>query len=511
MKRLLTFFVMLVAALGMYADNPVVVTAGNPVVFNEAVRALVEVDYSKTMVKDQTLEEYLTGRGEDFVRDWPNDKAKALEYFTYRFNKKNKKGMQIAKNLTDAKYKMVIYIDWMDMGNGASGFLPWSGSKAGGVIIKGRCDVIDIKAGQYVCRMTFDEVKGSANPSETTRMGMAYFYLANYMFKLSKDASGSVEYCGEVPHAKPKKKVVVREVEEEPAVAEAKSTPVSKSVAKKAVARKGKGKGAVRKGATGVRKGTTAAAKTASAAAATKASVAKKPRKVKYIEVDEDGNETEIIYVKKGTKIPAEVENVEEKTAPVTRPAKKTARHNTANNGNGKVPQTVLNAVSHLKLKNSVGGDAKCLRHEKSLSVYIDFSHCDIINNNEADFTRYMETQADEKDRDGNFAQKWETSYKPSLTSIFVSNMNKEMGKLPLRGTLQQGNKYTLKVALTKIDDNGNTWGDYLIVETATGKVVHHMQMRSKGGHFGEYIGLFQQGFEEAGKIYGELLADRID
>ena len=82
---------------------------------------------------------------------------------------------------------------------------------------------------------------------------------------------------------------------------------------------------------------------------------------------------------------------------------------------------------------------------------------------------------------------------------------------MPLRGTLQQGNKYTLKVALTKIDDNGNTWGDYLIVETATGKVVHHMQMRSKGGHFGEYIGLFKQGFEEAGKIYGELLADRID
>ena len=511
MKRLLTFVVMLVAALAMYADNPVVVTAGNPVVFNEAVQALVEVDYSKTMVKDQTLGEYLKGRGDDFVRDWPNDRAKALEYFTYRFNKKNKKGMQIGTDLTDAKYKMVIYIDWMDMGNGASGFLPWSGSKAGGVIIKGRCDVIDIKAAQYVCRMTFDEVKGSANPSETTRMGMAYFYLANYIFKLSKDASGSVEYCGEVAKPKPKKKVVVREVE--PAVEETTSAPVAKSSAKKPVARKGKGKGkgAVRKGATSVRKGTTAAAKTASAAAATKASVAKKPRKVKYIEVDEDGNETEIIYVKKGTKTPVEVENEVEEEAPVARPARKPAKRSTANTGNGKVPQTVLNAVSHLKLKNSVGGDAKCLRHEKALSVYIDFSHCDIINNNEADFTKYMETQADKKDRDGNFAQKWETSYKPSLTSIFISNMNKEMGKLPLRGTLQQGNKYTLKVALTKIDDNGNTWGDYLIVETATGKVVHHMQMRSKGGHFGEYIGLFKQGFEEAGKIYGELLADRID
>ncbi len=501
---------MLVVALGMYADNPVVVTAGNPVVFNEAVQALIEVDYSKTMVKDQTLAEYLKGRGEDFVRDWPSDKEKALEYFTYRFNKKNKKGMQIGKNLTGAKYKMVIYIDWMDMGNGVSGFMPWSGSKAGGVIIKGRCDVIDVAAGQYVCRMTFDEVKGSANPSETTRMGMAYFYLANYIFKLSKDASGSVEYCGEIAKPKPKKKVVVREEEEKPAVEETAAAPVAKSTAKKPAARKGKGKGAVRKGtAAAVRKGATAAAKKTSAAT-TAATTAKKPRKVKYIEVDEDGNETEIIYVKKGTKTPVEVES-EVEEAPEVRPATKPARKSTAKTGSGKVPQTVLNAVSHLKLKNSVGGDAKCLRYEKALSVYIDFSNCDIINNNEADFTKYMETQADKKDRDGNFAHKWETSYKPSLTSIFISNMNKEMGKLPLRGTLQQGNKYTLKVVLTKLDDNGNTWGDYLIVETATGKVVHHMQMRSKGGHFGEYIGLLKQGFEEAGKIYGELLADRID
>lgn len=66
-------------------------------------------------------------------------------------------------------------------------------------------------------------------------------------------------------------------------------------------------------------------------------------------------------------------------------------------------------------------------------------------------------------------------------------------------------------MALKKIDDNGNTLADYMIVETATGKVVQIMQMKSKGGHFGDYIGLFKQGFEAAGEIYGELLADRID
>lgn len=93
---------LLLSVVGIYADNPVTVKAGNPVVFNEASQALVVVDYSKTMVKDQTLDAYLKSRGEDFVRDWPQDQDKALEYFVVRFNKKNKKGMQIGRHLTDA-------------------------------------------------------------------------------------------------------------------------------------------------------------------------------------------------------------------------------------------------------------------------------------------------------------------------------------------------------------------------------------------------------------------------
>jgi len=520
MKRLLTFVVMLVSAIAMYAGNPVVVTAGNPVVFNEASQALVEVDYSKTMVKDQTLDAYLKGRGADFVRDWPDDKDKALEYFIVRFNKKNKKGMQIGRHWSDAKYKMVIIVDWMDMGNGGSAFNPWASAKAGGVIMKGRCDVIDLKAGQYVCRMDFDEVKGIGHPSETVRLGMTYFELASNIFKLTKKASGSVEYCGAVAKPKPKKKVVVKEVVEEPTVAK---TATAKTATRSTMARKRtgtaarKGATAARKGTTTARRGTTTAARkpaTTTAKAATASTTAtQKPRRVKYIEVDEDGNETEVIYVKKGTKTPVVEDEEEDKPAPrqvakATPQRKTTASAGTKGN---RVPRTVLNAVSHLKLKNSVGGDAKCLRNERNLSVYLDFSNCDINHNNEADFTRYMETEVDKRERESNFASKWENTYKPSLTSIFISKMNKEMGKLPLRGTLQQGNKYTLKVALTKIDDNGNTWGDYLIVETATGKVVHHMQMRSKGGHFGDYIGLLKQGFESAGEIYGELLADRID
>lgn len=52
MKRLLSIVMLLLSVVGIYADNPVTVKAGNPVVFNETSQALVVVDYSKTMVKD---------------------------------------------------------------------------------------------------------------------------------------------------------------------------------------------------------------------------------------------------------------------------------------------------------------------------------------------------------------------------------------------------------------------------------------------------------------------------
>lgn len=510
MRRLLSLWCLLFATVSIYAgDDIVLLKDGNLVVFKQKEQALVELDFSKTMVKDQTLVDYLKGRGEDFVADWPKDQDRALEFFTYRFNKKNKDGLQVSKDAKDAKYKMIIHVDWMDMGNGASGFMPWSSSKAGGVILKGTMDIIDQKVEKYVCRLSFDEIKGNGNPSETARLGGAFFVLATKIFKQAKNATGSVEYCGDVE--KPKKKVVKKVVEEE-VTAPAKTV----SAAKKTTASRGKGtaarRGTVRKG-TGNRRGTSTATRkgtsTAKPAAQATTAQANKPRKVKYIEVDEDGNEVEVIYVKKGTKTPVEKPESEERPVVASKPQRKAPAYKGDPN---KVPQTVLNAVSNLKIKESVGGDASCLKGESQFSVYLDFSKCDINHNNEHDFVKYMATSVDEDEREANFARNWENKYKPSLTAVFTSEMNKQLAKeCSLRGTTKQGCRYTLRVALKSIDDNGNTVGDYLIVETATGKVVHIMQMRSKGGHFGDYMGLLKQGFEGAGKVYGELLADRID
>ena len=107
MKRLLSIVMLLLSVVGIYAGNPVTVKAGNPVVFNETSQALVVVDYSKTMVKDQTLDAYLKSRGEDFVRDWPQDQDKALEYFVVRFNNSSLKFEIMAKQLYVASQRVL--------------------------------------------------------------------------------------------------------------------------------------------------------------------------------------------------------------------------------------------------------------------------------------------------------------------------------------------------------------------------------------------------------------------
>lgn len=185
MRRLLLFLLTVFSVSMIWAD-PVTVKSGSVAIFKKQAKALLEIDYASTMVKDQTLNDYLAGRGDDFVRDWPEDSKKAAEYFIVRFNKKNDEGMQLTSNASDASYKMIIHVNKLDMGNAASGFIPWASMRAGGVIVSGEVDLVSLKTNKVLCELVVDEVKGISNPSETIRLGMAYFELANRIFKLAK-------------------------------------------------------------------------------------------------------------------------------------------------------------------------------------------------------------------------------------------------------------------------------------------------------------------------------------
>lgn len=187
MKRVLLLFCSIFYCALSYAGDEIILKSGNPKVLYESVEATLEIDYSETMVKTETLNEYLNRRGADFVKDWPEDSQKAKEFFIVRFNKKNKNGMQIIETVgQSAPYKIVLHVSYLDMGNGGSSFVPWASAKAGGVIMNGTLDIIDVENKAIVCTMSAEEVKGVGHPSETIRLGACYFELASRMLKYAK-------------------------------------------------------------------------------------------------------------------------------------------------------------------------------------------------------------------------------------------------------------------------------------------------------------------------------------
>lgn len=202
-------------------------------------------------------------------------------------------------------------------------------------------------------------------------------------------------------------------------------------------------------------------------------------------------------------------EEVEEFEAPAplapAAPARAVAQSN--------VPETVLSAKSFLALdKKGMGGNFLLLRNEKKMSVYLDYSKALLDDRTEEEFIEYMTYSVREKERDPEFATTWERSIKPQILHVFISQVNDKLDdeKLLLKLVSAQGEKYTLKIEVIEVNDDGDNICDYLVVETATGDVVAQIHLEADGGHVGKFTGLMEQGMETAGEEFGEVFAKKI-
>ncbi len=175
--------------------------------------AYVETDWSKAKVVEfgrgnkisknfGSVDAYNKSQGQDWVHDWPKIKrnisiACAWEKYPARpcFNKKNKKGMQItvtpnewktykssAPDLQEkmakhtvyvdpklAKYKFVVRVELIDMGNGVASQFGMN-VKNGGAILKGTVELIEIKSGKKIATFAVNYAKGWGNISQETRL-----------------------------------------------------------------------------------------------------------------------------------------------------------------------------------------------------------------------------------------------------------------------------------------------------------------------------------------------------
>ena len=166
------------------AGNPVIVKSGKFSALKNCGDIIYEFDYSEATIDGKPLLEYFKGRGEDFLRDWPINSKAGESGFAAMFNKKNKLGINMVENSSNAKYKLLVKVSKLDIGNSAGTFVPFAGAKAGGVILWGTAVFTDISSGDAVVSLAIDEVKGTGSPSEKVRMVLTYSTLATTMCKL---------------------------------------------------------------------------------------------------------------------------------------------------------------------------------------------------------------------------------------------------------------------------------------------------------------------------------------
>ncbi len=183
----------MLCALVANAGSSITLRSGDPQVLLEKAATTFEVDWDHATVTNwdnKLFPAYLEHRGSNFVNDWPKDRQKAEQYFTVRFNKKSP-NLKIKDSSTD--YKMIMRISKLDVGNGASSFVPLGGAKAGGAIINGTLELRD-KAGKLLCVLNIEDAKGVGHPSETVRYGMTLMEIASDVCDLMKDVKkGKVE------------------------------------------------------------------------------------------------------------------------------------------------------------------------------------------------------------------------------------------------------------------------------------------------------------------------------
>ena len=150
-----------------------------------------------------TIDAYNKKQGSDWIKDWPEVKRTVVNATAWEknpgrkcFNKKNKNGVLITVNpqiwkayqlskdedekedLQDhciwvdpakAKYKFVLTVSQVDMGNGAASAFGMSMS-TGGAVISGTIRLIEIKTDKTLATLAVKNCKGNGNYSQRTRL-----------------------------------------------------------------------------------------------------------------------------------------------------------------------------------------------------------------------------------------------------------------------------------------------------------------------------------------------------
>ena len=189
-KPALCVLLCLFYAVTLFAAKTVTVQSGDISVIKKPSIALLEINFSNTKVGNETLDEYQTRRGKVIIREWKAIMASTKTSLPKFFNSTNQKGMQLTTEAVEASYKFVIHVNEFYTGDSFSGTIAMMANpfhisgKAGGALMKGTVDIIDMKTNNVVCRLDVNGIKGKGNMSFEYRFHSMFNYLAQTICKI---------------------------------------------------------------------------------------------------------------------------------------------------------------------------------------------------------------------------------------------------------------------------------------------------------------------------------------
>ena len=183
MKKIAFLFVAMMAMFSTVSAQNLTLE-GSWVKLKEAGTYTMEVVYTDMKIEDQTVEEFLKTQDEKFNNAWATEivpqSAQYATFIPYYANGK------FTLDLANPQYKFVLKVNRLKLGFAGGAFIPFAGAKAGGANISGTMEFYDVKSGELLGTMTFENIQGVSAASDAQRWGMSYYDLGRRLKKALK-------------------------------------------------------------------------------------------------------------------------------------------------------------------------------------------------------------------------------------------------------------------------------------------------------------------------------------
>lgn len=177
----------------------IILKQGDPLIIQQEKKtATFEIDYSKTMVvygkkneEEASFRDWMIMQDEDdedWIKDWERkDSAEVSKTFRECFSDNIKKAMKLTK--TGKDYKVILRIYRLSLGTttSAGSVILFGGAAAQAAVISGEIEIQDLKTGETVLILEYDDVVGDGHYRIMARFRNVIDNLCNRIDEYLKD------------------------------------------------------------------------------------------------------------------------------------------------------------------------------------------------------------------------------------------------------------------------------------------------------------------------------------